>query len=77
MRHQVRRYGDGKRHALGPILAYIGKGVGFSEAPRGLLLGHWIKSENQKIDSYRCVVADNTDAGPRDDKVKLARTKRR
>ncbi|MDI8841604.1 nickel-dependent hydrogenase large subunit, partial [Salmonella enterica subsp. enterica serovar Anatum] len=40
---------------------------GFSEAPRGAL-GHWIKIENQKIDSYQCVVPTTWNAGPRDDK---------
>ncbi|TGD36282.1 hydrogenase 2 large subunit, partial [Salmonella enterica subsp. enterica serovar Poona] len=42
-------------------------GGGLSEAPRGAL-GHWIKIENQKIDSYQCVVPTTWNAGPRDDK---------
>ncbi|AAX65461.1 TPA: nickel-dependent hydrogenase large subunit [Salmonella enterica subsp. enterica serovar Choleraesuis] len=46
------------------------KGVGFSEAPRGAL-GHWIKIENQKIDSYQCVVPTTWNAGPRDDKGQI------
>lgn len=46
------------------------KGVGFSEAPRGAL-GHWIKIENQRIDSYQCVVPTTWNAGPRDDKGQI------
>jgi hydrogenase large subunit len=41
------------------------KGVGFTEAPRGAL-GHWIKIENGKIDSYQCIVPTTWNGGPRD-----------
>ena len=46
------------------------KGVGFTEAPRGAL-GHWLKIENTKIDSYQCVVPTTWNAGPRDDKGQI------
>jgi hydrogenase large subunit len=41
------------------------QGVGFTEAPRGAL-GHWIKIENGKIDSYQCIVPTTWNGGPRD-----------
>lgn len=46
------------------------KGVGFTEAPRGAL-GHWLKIDNTKIDSYQCVVPTTWNAGPRDDKGQI------
>jgi hydrogenase large subunit len=41
------------------------KGVGFTEAPRGAL-GHWVKIEAGKIDSYQCIVPTTWNGGPRD-----------
>jgi hydrogenase large subunit len=41
------------------------RGVGFTEAPRGAL-GHWVKIENGKIDSYQCIVPTTWNGGPRD-----------
>lgn len=46
------------------------KGVGFAEAPRGAL-GHWLKIENQRIDSYQCVVPTTWNASPRDPKGQI------
>jgi hydrogenase large subunit len=41
-------------------------GVGFHEAPRGVL-SHWIVIEDAKIKNYQCVVPSTWNAGPRDD----------
>lgn len=41
------------------------QGVGFTEAPRGAL-GHWVKIEAGKIDSYQCIVPTTWNGGPRD-----------
>lgn len=46
------------------------RGVGFTEAPRGAL-GHWLKIENTRIDSYQCVVPTTWNAGPRDAKGQI------
>jgi hydrogenase large subunit len=40
------------------------KGVGFLEAPRGLL-SHWIVIRNGKIDNYQAVVPSTWNSGPR------------
>lgn len=40
------------------------KGVGFHEAPRGVL-SHWVVIENGKIKNYQCVVPSTWNAGPR------------
>ena len=42
-------------------------GVGFNEAPRGML-SHWIKIKNGVIENYSAVVPSTWTAGPRDDK---------
>jgi hydrogenase large subunit len=41
-------------------------GVGFHEAPRGVL-SHWVVIEDGKIANYQCVVPSTWNAGPRDD----------
>jgi hydrogenase large subunit len=41
------------------------KGVGWHEAPRGLL-SHWIVIQDGKIKNYQCVVPSTWNAGPRD-----------
>ncbi len=41
-------------------------GVGFHEAPRGVL-SHWVVIENGKIKNYQAVVPSTWNAGPRDD----------
>jgi len=41
------------------------RGVGFHEAPRGVL-SHWIVIENGKIKNYQAVVPSTWNAGPRD-----------
>ncbi len=46
------------------------KGVGFTEAPRGAL-GHWLKIDNTRIDSYQCIVPTTWNAGPRDNKGQI------
>lgn len=46
------------------------KGVGFTEAPRGAL-GHWLKIDNTRIDSYQCIVPTTWNAGPRDSKGQI------
>ena len=43
------------------------KGVGYMEAPRGLL-GHWIVIKDEKIANYQAVVPSTWNAGPRDAK---------
>lgn len=43
------------------------RGMGFHEAPRGVL-SHWIVIENGKIKNYQAVVPSTWNAGPRDDK---------
>lgn len=43
------------------------KGVGFHEAPRGLL-SHWCVIKDGKIQNYQQVVPSTWNAGPRDDK---------
>lgn len=40
------------------------RGVGFHEAPRGIL-SHWVVIENGKIKNYQCVVPSTWNAGPR------------
>lgn len=46
------------------------RGVGFHEAPRGVL-SHWIVIENGKIKNYQCVVPSTWNAGPRNNKDEL------
>jgi hydrogenase large subunit len=41
------------------------QGVGFHEAPRGVL-SHWIVIQDGKIKNYQCVVPSTWNAGPRD-----------
>lgn len=41
------------------------KGMGWHEAPRGLL-SHWIVIQDGKIKNYQCVVPSTWNAGPRD-----------
>jgi len=43
------------------------EGVGFHEAPRGLL-SHWCVITDGKIANYQCVVPSTWNAGPRDEK---------
>jgi len=43
------------------------RGVGFHEAPRGVL-SHWVVIENGKIKNYQAVVPSTWNAGPRDGK---------
>ena len=43
------------------------RGVGFHEAPRGVL-SHWVVIENGKIKNYQCVVPSTWNAGPRNSK---------
>lgn len=43
------------------------QGVGFTEAPRGML-GHWIRIKEGKIENYQCVVPSTWNASPRDAK---------
>src|SRR5512138_44178 len=42
-------------------------GVGFHEAPRGIL-SHWVVIRDGKIQNYQCVVPSTWNAGPRDGK---------
>jgi hydrogenase large subunit len=42
-------------------------GVGFHEAPRGIL-SHWVVIRNGRIQNYQCVVPSTWNAGPRDGK---------
>lgn len=44
--------------------------MGFTEAPRGAL-GHWLKIDNTRIDSYQCIVPTTWNAGPRDSKGQI------
>jgi len=46
------------------------RGVGFTEAPRGAL-GHWLKIQDTKIDSYQCVVPTTWNGSPRDEKGQI------
>jgi hydrogenase large subunit len=46
------------------------QGVGFHEAPRGIL-SHWVVIENAKIKNYQCVVPSTWNAGPRNDKDEM------
>jgi hydrogenase large subunit len=41
------------------------EGVGFAEAPRGAL-GHWIRIEDSKIETYQCIVPTTWNGSPRD-----------
>jgi hydrogenase large subunit len=43
------------------------RGVGFHEAPRGIL-SHWTVIQDGKIKNYQCVVPSTWNAGPRDGK---------
>jgi hydrogenase large subunit len=43
------------------------QGVGFHEAPRGIL-SHWCVIEDGKLKNYQCVVPSTWNAGPRDGK---------
>jgi Ni,Fe-hydrogenase I large subunit len=43
------------------------QGVGFTEAPRGML-GHWIRIKGGMIENYQCVVPSTWNASPRDAK---------
>ena len=51
-------------------------GVGFHEAPRGVL-SHWIVIEDGKIKNYQAVVPSTWNAGPRMTMTSPAHTKRR
>jgi hydrogenase large subunit len=42
-------------------------GVGFHEAPRGVL-SHWVVIRNGKIKNYQCVVPSTWNAAPRNEK---------
>jgi hydrogenase large subunit len=42
------------------------QGVGYHEAPRGVL-SHWVVIEDGKIKNYQAVVPSTWNAGPRDD----------
>ncbi|NMG31809.1 nickel-dependent hydrogenase large subunit [Aromatoleum evansii] len=46
-------------------------GVGFHEAPRGIL-SHWVVIENQKIKNYQCVVPSTWNAAPKNEKDEMA-----
>lgn len=46
------------------------KGVGFHEAPRGLL-SHWIVIKDGKIENYQAVVPSTWNSGPRNDSDQL------
>ncbi len=46
------------------------RGVGFHEAPRGVL-SHWVIIENGKIKNYQCVVPSTWNAGPRNQNDEL------
>jgi len=46
------------------------RGLGFHEAPRGVL-SHWAVIEDGKIKNYQAVVPSTWNAGPRDDKDQL------
>jgi hydrogenase large subunit len=46
------------------------RGVGFHEAPRGVL-SHWVVIENGKIKNYQCVVPSTWNAGPRNQNDEL------
>jgi len=46
------------------------KGVGFHEAPRGVL-SHWIVIKDGKIENYQCVVPSTWNSGPRNDSDQL------
>ncbi|WP_413285347.1 hydrogenase 2 large subunit [Vibrio sp. MA40-2] len=46
------------------------KGVGFHEAPRGML-SHWIVINNGKIENYQAVVPSTWNSGPRNDTDEL------
>jgi hydrogenase large subunit len=46
------------------------RGVGFHEAPRGVL-SHWTVIRNGKIANYQAVVPSTWNAGPRDDKGRM------
>lgn len=41
------------------------EGAGFAEAPRGAL-GHWIRIEGGKIETYQCIVPTTWNGSPRD-----------
>jgi len=43
------------------------RGVGFHEAPRGIL-SHWVVIQDGKIKNYQCVVPSTWNAGPRNSK---------
>jgi len=45
-------------------------GVGFHEAPRGVL-SHWVVIDSGKIKNYQCVVPTTWNAGPRDSKGQI------
>ncbi|HJV25071.1 MAG TPA: nickel-dependent hydrogenase large subunit [Aromatoleum sp.] len=47
------------------------QGVGFHEAPRGIL-SHWVVIENQKIKNYQCVVPSTWNAAPKNEKGEMA-----
>ncbi|PLX47229.1 MAG: hydrogenase 2 large subunit [Desulfobulbaceae bacterium] len=46
------------------------QGVGFHEAPRGIL-SHWVVIDKGKIKNYQCVVPSTWNAGPRNDKDEM------
>jgi hydrogenase large subunit len=46
------------------------RGVGFHEAPRGVL-SHWVVIDNGKIKNYQCVVPSTWNAGPRNQNDEL------
>ena len=54
-----------------PIFPYgVVKGVGFHEAPRGLL-SHWIVINDGKIENYQAVVPSTWNSGPRNSNDEL------
>lgn len=48
----------------------LGKGAGYSEAPRGAL-GHWVVIKDGRIANYQCVVPSTWNASPRDPSGKI------
>ena len=65
--------GAGGQHRQGDFSAYIKteipadkefRGVGFEEAPRGML-SHWVVIKGGKIENYQAVVPSTWNSGPR------------
>ncbi len=65
----VNNIGKGDYEIAQPVTYPKGeiRGVGFHEAPRGVL-SHWVIIENGKIKNYQAVVPSTWNAGPRDGK---------